>query len=105
MLAIDNCFDGNEMIYKTDIINLLISKDVDVNAKDEDGETALFRGFIIKAHLVETNFKSFIILAILTSNEIIDILVEAGANVNETNNKGDSPLIRCNHSFRSITQN
>lgn len=76
MLAIDNCFDTYEMKYRTDIINLLISKNANINAKDEDGETAMFR-------------------AILTSVEIIDSLVQAKANVNEVDNKGDTPLIRC----------
>jgi hypothetical protein len=45
MLAIDNCFDSYEMKYRTDIINLLISKNANINAKDEDGETAMFRGY------------------------------------------------------------
>ena len=57
-----------------DIIEFLINKKIDVNAKDTNGNTAL-----IKA---------------CTHNEpkVIELLLKAGAKVNEKNNNGDTAL-------------
>jgi hypothetical protein len=44
MLAVRHSFDTSAGSYRTNIINLLLSKNADVNLKDNDGETAMFQG-------------------------------------------------------------
>ena len=49
MEAIGGSFNSSTNGYDTNIINLLISKSANVNAKDNDGESAIFRGYNLKS--------------------------------------------------------
>ncbi len=81
--AIDE--DGNTrltweaMFHHNENIKLLLKHGADVNAKDSDGETALF-----KAVMLTKESKKVL--------ETIKILVNHGANVNVKNSDGDNVL-------------
>ncbi len=91
-----------------DIVKILIDKDVDVNAKSKDGETALmeasYYGHIeIVQMLIEANAginaknnlgNTVLMRACFGSNpQIVKLLLENGANVHIQNNRGETALI------------
>ncbi len=56
-----------------ELADALIKAGVDVNARDEDGQTALFT----------------------CGNEAADVLIKAGADVNARDNQGNTPIFSC----------
>ena len=63
-----------------ELVELLINRGANVNAKNADGDTALHRAVaIVSSHVNE-------------QKELIKLLINHGADVNARNNKGETPL-------------
>jgi ankyrin repeat protein len=69
LLMIESSYENN-----IETIKLLIDNNVNINAKNNKGNTALINAS-------NNNF------------EIVKLLIDSGVNVNDTNNKGESPLL------------
>lgn len=68
------------------VINLLISSGANLNHQDLDGYTPIYYAAV---------FGSFI-----HNDIILKILIKAGADINIPNNLGETPLIKCQESFK-----